>query len=61
MARKHNAKHQSRGVSNYPARLADRGESSASVRMTFPCKSGHKHNTAESWEKCRKGAGEDML
>ena len=33
MSRKHNTKHR-RSVSNYPARLRDRGVSSRDVRMT---------------------------
>lgn len=33
MSRKHNVRHDSRGKSNYPERLAKRGESNVTVRM----------------------------
>lgn len=47
MSRKHNAKH-NRSVSNYPARLAARGLSSAQVRMPFIDRKGGKHASMES-------------
>lgn len=46
MSRKHNTKH-FRSASNYPARLAARGESSASVRMLFFDHKGRAHDTIE--------------
>lgn len=46
MSRKHNTKH-FRSASNYPARLAARGESSASVRMMFFDRKGRAHDTIE--------------
>lgn len=48
VSKKHNTKHDSRGTSNYPLRLRDRGESSASVRMPFIDQWGRKHDTAEA-------------
>ena len=33
MSRKHNVRHDERGRSNYPGRLAKRGESNVTVRM----------------------------
>lgn len=45
MSRKHNSKHDRRGPSLYPERLAARGESSVSVRMPFIDRGGRKHDT----------------
>ena len=42
MSKKHNTRHQSRGRSNYPGRLVLRGETSASVRMSFYDKDGKR-------------------
>jgi predicted GTPase len=50
MTRKHNTKHR-RSVSNYAARLAARGLSSAQVRMPFIDRRGHKHQSAEAFLK----------
>jgi hypothetical protein len=50
MARKYNAKHESRGVSNYPSRLSARGLSK-SPRMPFIDKFGHKHDSYEQMTK----------
>lgn len=56
MSRKHNAKHQ-RSISNYPARLAKRGETSATVRMPFLDRKGKEHSSMESVLK--KGDSEE--
>lgn len=47
MSRKHHTKHLARSISNYPDRLADRGISSAQVRMPFISADGRKHNTID--------------
>lgn len=46
MSTKHNVK-KNRSKSNYPSRLADRRESSATVRMPFIDRNGRRHDTAE--------------
>lgn len=46
MSRKHHTKH-FRSASNYPARLAARGASSASVRMPFFDRRGRAHDTID--------------
>lgn len=48
MSKKHNAKHLSRGISNYPQRLKDRGESPSTVRMPFYDKDGKSHDNLEA-------------
>lgn len=53
MARKHNTKHR-RSVSQYPARLAARGESTATVRMPFIDSRGRKHPTIDGLLKRRE-------
>ena len=47
MSKRHNTKHESRGSSNYPDRLARRGETSASVRMSFYDKDGKRVGSAD--------------
>jgi hypothetical protein len=47
MSRKHNTKHQSRGTSNYPDRLAARGETNASVRQPWFDKDGRRVGSAD--------------
>lgn len=46
-SKKHNTKHPSRGVSNYPLRLMARGLSSAQVRMPFIDRFGKAHDTMD--------------
>lgn len=58
MSSKHHRRH-NRSRSNYPARLAARGESSATVRMPFIARTGHKFPTAEAMLKSRKGESDD--
>lgn len=53
MSTKYNTKHESRGQSNYPLRLQDRGISSAQVRMPFFDRNGKRHDTIE--DSMRKG------
>lgn len=48
MSKKHNTKHDRRGPSLYPERLLARGESSASVRMSFYDRAGRKRDTIDA-------------
>lgn len=56
MSRKHNSKHH-RSPSQYPERLAARGESSATVRMPFIDRKGRKYPTVDAY--LRRNRDED--
>lgn len=58
MSRKHNVKKQG-GVSQYPARLAARGESSATVRMPFISADGRKFDGLESMQRRNREYAEE--
>lgn len=58
MSRKHHTKHR-RSVSQYPARLADRGESSATVRMPFISSDGRRFDSIEGMLRRNRDAAEE--
>jgi len=46
-------------VSNYPKRLAKRGETSASVRMKFYDRQQREHDTIDAAIRANKDRGDD--